>query len=218
MHLLVTDSFEIISRFRKPLLKKGPTTIVGSLSALLRGQSDDLPFLIVIDLTLPSIDFNTVILEAKKIAPAGRILVVGIEFSPAKEMSLLAMGVSGCCSNQIAEATIPRIIDIILDGGAWISHAVLPLLLQELQQRAVAAGLPAQSVPVPVQLTGLTPRERQIAHLVSNGASNKLIARQLSITDRTVKSHLSAIFHKLGMPDRLQLAIYINSSAKKLSS
>lgn len=152
------------------------------------------------------------------IAPASRILVVGIEFSPAKEMSLLGMGVAGCCGNHIPEATIPRIIDMILDGGAWISHAVLPLLLRELQQRAVAAEPPTQIVPVPVQLTGLTPRERQIAHLVSNGASNKLIARQLSITDRTVKSHLSAIFHKLGMPDRLQLAIYINGSAKKLSS
>jgi len=63
----------------------------------------------------------------------------------------------------------------------------------------------------------LTPRERQIAELVGSGVSNKLIARELNITDRTVKAHLSAIFQKLGMQDRLRLALYIKDREYKKS-
>ena len=54
----------------------------------------------------------------------------------------------------------------------------------------------------------MTPRERQIVELLSAGASNKEIAKRLSVTERTVKAHLTAIFRKLGMSGRLQLALF----------
>lgn len=54
----------------------------------------------------------------------------------------------------------------------------------------------------------LTPRERQIVRLVAIGDSNKEIAQQLSITERTVKAHLTSIFEKLGCSSRLKLAVY----------
>ncbi len=57
----------------------------------------------------------------------------------------------------------------------------------------------------------LTPRERQIIRLIALGASNKEIARQLSITERTVKAHLTNVFQKLGLSTRLQLAIQVLS-------
>lgn len=56
----------------------------------------------------------------------------------------------------------------------------------------------------------LSERELQAAKLVAGGASNKEIADQLAITERTVKAHLSAIFEKLGVRDRLQLSLRIN--------
>src|SRR5262249_27055597 len=55
----------------------------------------------------------------------------------------------------------------------------------------------------------LGPRERQIATLVGAGASNKEIARQLSISEATVKAHLTSVFRKLKVPDRLRLALSI---------
>jgi DNA-binding NarL/FixJ family response regulator len=55
----------------------------------------------------------------------------------------------------------------------------------------------------------LTERQREVAMLVGKGASNKKIANQLDITDRTVKAHLGTIFEKLGVKDRLQLALYV---------
>lgn len=56
----------------------------------------------------------------------------------------------------------------------------------------------------------LTPRESEVAQLVAQGDCNKRIAAKLSISDHTVKAHLSAIFRKMGVSNRLELAIRIN--------
>ncbi|MES9812798.1 MAG: helix-turn-helix transcriptional regulator [Candidatus Thiodiazotropha sp.] len=60
-------------------------------------------------------------------------------------------------------------------------------------------------------LSKLTDREREIAQLVGSGDSNKVIAKKLDITERTVKAHLSSIFRKTSTKDRLQLGLLINS-------
>jgi two-component system NarL family response regulator len=59
------------------------------------------------------------------------------------------------------------------------------------------------------RLAYLTRREREIAELIGNGECNKQIARQLTITERTVKAHLTEIFRKLGIADRLKLALLV---------
>ena len=56
---------------------------------------------------------------------------------------------------------------------------------------------------------GLTSRQLDVARLVGKGESNKAIARILGITDRTVKAHLTTIFDKLGVADRVHLALYV---------
>jgi DNA-binding NarL/FixJ family response regulator len=56
----------------------------------------------------------------------------------------------------------------------------------------------------------LTTREREVALLAANGASNKTIASDCDITERTVKAHLAAIFEKLHLTDRLQLALRVH--------
>jgi DNA-binding CsgD family transcriptional regulator len=60
---------------------------------------------------------------------------------------------------------------------------------------------------------GLTEREAEIAHLVAQGNNNKQIARMLEITERTVKSHLTEVFRKVGVNDRLSLALRISGTA-----
>ena len=56
----------------------------------------------------------------------------------------------------------------------------------------------------------LTPRELQVAKMVHLGGNNKVIARELDISERTVKAHLSAIFRKLNIENRLHLALFFN--------
>ena len=66
---------------------------------------------------------------------------------------------------------------------------------------------PAQPTPAPVAQPALTPRERQIASYIADGRSNRDIAVQLGISEQTVKNHLTNIFEKVGVDNRLQLAL-----------
>ena len=97
--------------------------------------------------------------------------------------------------------------------GAWISVLALPQLQSKLKQWEKTAQ-PKKDQPEheyqDKKMACLTPREREVVNLIAKGDSNKLIARALSISDRTVKSHLSIVFQKLKVNDRLQLALMTN--------
>ncbi|NDP59964.1 MAG: response regulator transcription factor [Oxalobacteraceae bacterium] len=169
------------------------------------------PALLLLDLDLPGLDVAATLAELRDRAPACKVLVLRQDFSTEAELALLGAGVAGCCSAALTRETVLRIVDVVQDGGVWISQAVMPLLLRQMQARGtLSAPVAVVTAPLPnPRLQLLTPRERQIASLVGGGASNKLIARELSITDRTVKAHLGAIFQKLGLPDRLRLALFV---------
>ena len=67
-------------------------------------------------------------------------------------------------------------------------------------------------------LAKLSPRERDVALQVAGGASNKVVARHLDITERTVKAHLTSIFEKLDVRDRLQLVIALRRGTETPST
>lgn len=135
-------------------------------------------------------------------------------FSPEDELQWLAHGVHACCSAQLEDERLKVIIDVTARGGIWVSNQALPAVLQGLQRFSHEH----QSTPAKVHesLEVLTPQERKIAQLVGQGESNKLIARALNISDHTVKTHLSAIFSKLHLSDRVHLALLVNQDPNKL--
>ena len=88
------------------------------------------------------------------------------------------------------------------DGGALLSPAVTMRLLSEFTARRPAAARQ------PGELARLTPRERDVLDLVVRGRSNAEIARDLVVTQSTVKTHLAHILDKLGLRDRVQAVVY----------
>ena len=75
-----------------------------------------------------------------------------------------------------------------------------------LDPRAARSLLDAKSAPDP--LAGVSPREREVFGLLLDGMPNKLIARQLGISEKTVKSHLTSIFREIGVTDRVQAILW----------
>lgn len=124
----------------------------------------------------------------------------------------MAAGVSGCCNSRAAPEVLAQVALVVGNGGLWIGQSLLQRLV------ATTVGIIGQQ-PRQVEAKSdawaglLSDREAQVAHLVAGGASNKEIARQLFITERTVKAHMTAIFEKLGVRDRLQLSLKINGLA-----
>jgi DNA-binding NarL/FixJ family response regulator len=98
------------------------------------------------------------------------------------------------------------VAEVALQGGLWIGESLMRRLLQGTAHIAMPR---PKSAPADWAAL-LTERERQVALAVAAGASNKEIARQLAITERTVKAHTSAIFGKLNVRDRLQLSLIVH--------
>jgi DNA-binding NarL/FixJ family response regulator len=97
---------------------------------------------------------------------------------------------------------------VVQRGEIWIARGVVPLLLKRMT--SLARDRPDTSGSGPDNpFESLANREREVAELVSIGASNKEIAMGLSITEATVKAHLTSVFRKLKVSDRLRLALFV---------
>ncbi len=122
-------------------------------------------------------------------------------------MQALAMGAAGCCNTHAAPEVLQQVALVVVNGGLWIGQSLLQKLVGGTT-RALAQRLP--EVKSDDWAEQLSEREVQVARLVAGAASNKEIADQLSISERTVKAHLTSVFEKLGLRDRLQLSLRIN--------
>jgi DNA-binding NarL/FixJ family response regulator len=137
------------------------------------------------------------------------VLVVAMSLLPtaSEAMEAFEAGARGYCHALAVPEMLKQVALVVSNGGLWLGA--------DLMARAAGAIARAAS-PDPVEpsaaLAELTPRERDVALQVAEGASNKEIARRLDITARTVKAHMSAIFEKLGVRDRLQLVLVLRRS------
>jgi two-component system nitrate/nitrite response regulator NarL len=213
MNFLVSGNHETVLQFQTPLRERGELEWLVTFTEILPRISDAGSGLVVIDANVPGYEGETSIKRLKQLNPAFKVLLVGL-FPPQKELASLASGAMGCCSPLLDEEQVRRILAIVEEGGVWISNAALPQLLQRLRQRSEKVSPPAVQPPSSEVLSNLTQREREIAKMVAAGDSNKIIARKLNITDRTVKAHLTTVFQKLNVRDRLQLALFVSKTSQ----
>ena len=144
---------------------------------------------------------------AALLAPA-RIVALSDTPSDEQALALMERGAAGYCHSHAGAAMLRQVETVVGNHGLWVG----PNLLRRLIASTLGS-VPRKPV-VTGPLSSLSAREREVALAVSRGASNKEIARELLITERTVKAHLSAIFLKLGVRDRLHLALMMRAPAK----
>lgn len=142
---------------------------------------------------------------------AGRPLVLlADEPSENDAMAALAAGAAGYCNGHAAPQVLLQVAMAVENGGVWVGQGLMQRLLAATSRLRAEPDLENAAWRL-----GLTAREQEAAVLLARGASNKEIARQLDITERTVKSHVSAMLEKLGVRDRLQLSLIINGIEKQ---
>lgn len=145
-------------------------------------------------------------------------------FDEDEAIALINTGAKGYELKNIDVLLLRKSIDVIRKGELWIPRYLMTRLVEEVQNRKekeressttmsrIPPGATA-SIAIP-RLEQLTRREQQIAELVANGYSNKEIGGLLKISESTVKAHLSAIYHKLGLLDRLGLALFVTHQSR----
>ncbi|MBS3669302.1 response regulator transcription factor [Vreelandella boliviensis] len=135
-------------------------------------------------------------------------IVVVLSYSPNDREALksLDLGARGYVHTLAAPEVLKQVALVVTNQGVWVGQELLAKVLggsfKALQQRAEGG-----ETFNTAEIGSLTDRERGVALAVVRGATNKEVARQLDITERTVKAHLSAIFKKLAVRDRLQLIL-----------
>jgi DNA-binding NarL/FixJ family response regulator len=168
------------------------------------------PEVLVLDLDLLDLEGANGIARLMKLNPATKIIALGGESSDSRELALFRIGVRAFCRGDMDPRLLKSVVIAIKQGELWIRRTLTPRLLDELGARIRDDSHDSESRRATIaRLAELTRREREIAELIGNGESNKQIARQLTITESTVKSHLTEIFRKLGIADRLKLALLV---------
>ena len=123
-------------------------------------------------------------------------------------LAALGAGAHGYCNAYADPQVLREIAEVVLRGGLWVGESLLSRLIAALAP--ASRGMPVEGAEDP--LLRLTAREREIADHVLKGRSNKEISRETGLAERTVKAHLTAIFEKAGVRDRLQFALVCSRS------
>jgi DNA-binding NarL/FixJ family response regulator len=147
----------------------------------------------------------------RKLCTETKIIILSGDLTEDMEWELLKAGVRGCCRNDIKPAFLKQVVMAVRQGELWIRRSLTGRVIDELGKITSKNKAYRASHDL---LNKLTQREYDIAMRVGSGESNKQIAQSCAITERTVKAHLTEIYLKLGITDRLNLALVLSASDK----
>ena len=148
------------------------------------------PDVALIDLVMPNVDGIEAIRGLRERVPTARAIVLSSFIDDEKLLPAVRAGAAGYLLKDVQPQQLVDAIRTVHAGGALLHPKVASRLLEEMATDP------------------LTPREREVLALIGRGMANKVIARELSLSEKTVKAHVSSILAKLGVTDRTQAALY----------
>jgi two-component system, NarL family, response regulator LiaR len=155
------------------------------------------PDVVLMDLVLPEVDGVEAIRRIVSERPGIRVIALTSFLDDDKLFPAVRAGAAGYLLKDIEPAELVKAIRTVHAGEGLVHPAVAARLMEEV----AAAGDPGTP-------DSLTPREREVVGLIARGRSNKRIALELGISEKTVKTHVSSILGKLGLTDRTQVALH----------
>jgi two-component system nitrate/nitrite response regulator NarL len=161
------------------------------------------PDVLLLDLLMPVCPGLETLRELSMMTPPVRTLLLTAEVGDSDVIDALQLGARGVVMKHSASALLFKSIRTVMAGQYWIGRECMGDVIDKMRLRASAAA------PDPRRRTfGLTPRELEVVFTVVGGYPNVEIAQKFSISVKTVKHHLTNIFDKLGVSNRLELALF----------
>jgi two-component system nitrate/nitrite response regulator NarL len=167
------------------------------------------PAILLLDLDLPQLGGMAGVSGLRALQPATKIVVLAGTPDEKEGLIALKLGAQGYCDRAIAPSLLGKALEAVHNGEVWVGRKLTSHLLDELSALTEALGAQPSPGDIDRRLEGLTPRERAIVAELGAGASNKEIAQKFDVSERTVKAHLTAVFRKLGISGRLQVALFM---------
>lgn len=207
------ESVRIVIADDHPIFRAGLRAVLGGEADLVVvGEAGDgeeavglarslRPDILLLDLAMPGVSGMEALTELTG-APV-RTIVLTAAIDKPDIVKALQLGAAGVMLKSSACELLVKAIRSVLSGQHWIGRESVSDLVHSLQD--LIAVTPSRS---PRERFGVTPREREITSAVVAGLSNKEIAKQFSLSEDTVKHHLTNIFNKVGASNRLELALF----------
>ncbi len=202
--VLIADDHAIVRAGLRALIKDEPSlALVGEASGgveviELAGQLD--VDIILLDLSMPDLDGIAVTRKIRQIKPLARILILTVHEDEGLLRAVIKAGASGYILKRAAESELISAINVVLRGDLYIDPAMMRTILTDpdLKQTPIPSG----------KIEPLTPRETEVLKLIVQGYTNRQIAKEFSISIRTVEGHRSNLSEKLGLHNRVELVRY----------
>jgi NarL family two-component system response regulator LiaR len=156
------------------------------------------PDVVLLDLVMPKVDGVAALRALRERAPEARVIVLTSFGDDDRLFAALRAGAVGYLLKDVEPAELVRAIRTAHAGQSPLSPAVAARVIDELAHGGHRAGAAEE----------LTPRELEVLRLIARGRSNKRIALELGMAEKTVKTHVSHLLAKLGVADRTQAALY----------
>jgi DNA-binding NarL/FixJ family response regulator len=157
------------------------------------------PDLAVLDVNMPKLSGLDVLKAVVAERLATRIVFLTASLADERMLQAVNLGVYGIVLKDSAPESLLDCLDQVVAGGRWLATDFVQTALSREAARR-------QSTPGPIE--PLTAREREVIRLVSSGLSNKQVARQLTVSEGTVKIHLHNVYRKLNLSSRTALTAY----------
>jgi len=203
--VLLVDDHDLFRSGLRSLLEEQGLQVVGEADngrAALRLVSELAPDVVVMDLKMPGLTGVETTRQVSSIAPRTRVVVLTISVDDDDVMDAV---MAGACGYLLKDSSIDQLIAGIraaASGESLISPQIASKLLQRLRAQTADA-MVAQTIQ-----TELSDRELEVLRLIAIGKDNAEIARELYISPKTVKNHISNILMKLQIENRIQAAVY----------
>jgi two-component system, NarL family, nitrate/nitrite response regulator NarL len=208
VRILLVDDHAVVRHGLRMLIDSDPELEVigeardraGAVALAESGRPD----IVLLDLDLGAESGLDLIGDLRAVAPDVRILVLTGVRDAGPQRKAIHLGAMGIVEKEAAPELLLKAIRKVRDGEVWLDRTTTASVLSEMSLATEAA----KSDPEAAKIATLSAREKEVVALLGEGLSNRRIAGQLCISETTVRHHLTSIFAKLEVHDRLQLLLY----------
>jgi two-component system, NarL family, response regulator LiaR len=205
LRVLLVDDHDLFRTGLRNLLEEHGLTVAGEASTgveAVRLVRELAPDVVVMDLNMPGINGVEATRQVVSLAPLTRVIVLTISDQDEDVMDAIVAGACGYLLKDSSIQDLIRGIESAAVGESLISPHIASKVLQRVRSTA------ADTLGAATIRAELSEREIEVLKLIANGHDNAQIARELVISPKTVKNHISNILMKLQIDNRIQAAVY----------